>query len=314
MTREVSIGGVRESTHLVEELELPILDDIDALAWITDAIDRAHAERKGIAVVGRKGAGKTIAANQGIEQFNESEREIEERDDSYERRRAVLIQSPRSEKREDVLDAIWKAATGMGMRQYSRGKKKSYEELRDELVEKLLNMRIAVLVLDEAENLSATGFEVLRDVNSVAETRSEGRISGTSYRPAGVGIVLIGTHELKPRLTNSREAGHRWVSIRTIQDLAPAEAARVYRHFLPAFEQKATEVGEDAWNEYIRQQIVHGREVPVRQVENHVRSYVRRAVAAADEEIETKDEIPWDRDLFEWTHEDLVKPGAEQSS
>lgn len=310
MSREVRIGGIRESTHLVEELELPILEDIDALAWISDAIDQAAAERKGIAVVGRKGAGKTIAANQAIEAFEDSEREIEQEDDRYERRRAILVQSPRSRKREDVIGAVWKAAAGVGMRQYRRGKKKSYEQLRDELVEKLLNMRIAVVVFDEAENLSGEGLRVIRDLISMAESRSQDRISGKSYRAAGVGVVLIGTHELRPRLVQSEEAGHRWVSIREVEDLSPDEAATVYRHFLPAFDERAEEMGEDGWNEYIRTQIVKGREVPVRQVENHVRSYVRRVVAMAEDEIASKAEIPWDEELFEWTHSQLVKPAS----
>lgn len=311
MTREVRIGGVRESTHLVEELELPILPDIDALSWIGDAVDQAAAEQKGLAVVGRKGAGKTIAATQAIREFEDAERAIEKEDDKYQRRRAVLVQSPRSKKREDVVAAIWKEAVGMGMRQYARGRKKSYEQLRDELVEKLLDMCIAVVVFDEAEHLSQTGLDVLRDIISTAETRSQDRISGSSYRAAGVGMVLIGTHQLKQRLLRSEEAGHRWVSIREVEDLTPKEAATVYRHFLPAFDERADEMGEADWHDYIRRKIVNGRKVPVRQVENHVRAYVRRVVAETEDEVESKDDIAWDEDLFEWRLSTLIKPGVE---
>jgi hypothetical protein len=245
------------------------------------------------------------------EALDDAERAIEEQDDKYQRRRAVLVQSPRSKKKEDVVAAVWKEAIGMGMRQYARGRKKSYEQLRDELVEKLLDLHIAVVVFDEAEHLSQTGLDVLRDIISTAETRSQDRISGSSYRAAGVGMVLIGTHQLKQRLLRSEEAGHRWVSIREVEDLTPTEAATVYRHFLPAFDEQANEMGKDDWNNYIRRKIVKGRKVPVRQVENHVRAYVRRTVAEADGDFDSKDDIPWDEELFEWTLARLLKPGVQ---
>lgn len=222
------------------------------------------------------------------------------------------MQSPRSKKQEDIVAAVWKEAIGMGMQQYARERKKSYEQPRDELVEKLLDLRIAVVVFDEAEHLSQTGLDVLRDIISTAETRSQDRISGSSYRAAGVGMVLIGTHQLKQRLLRSEEAGHRWVSIREVEDLTPTEAAKVYRHFLSAFDEQADERGEEDWNTYIRRKIVKARKVPVRQVENHVRAYVRRVVADADGKIDSKDDIPWDRDMFEWTLARLIKPGADK--
>lgn len=308
--REITIGGVRESTHLVEELELPILEEIDALAWIGDAVDQAAAERKGIAVVGRKGAGKTVAAAQALRRFEAAEKQIAKADDRYEKRRAIVVQGPRSAKRVEVLAEIWYAATGVHPFRLVRGRRKSDEQLLDELIVKLAHENIAVVIVDEAENLSEEGLIALRDIISKAEGAAKNRFSGQGYRPAGVGVVLVGTYRLKARLIRSEEAGHRWVSIREVEDLTPAEAAEVYRHFLPCFAAHAEELGEDEWKEYVRLRVVKGRPVPVRQIENHVRSYVRRVAAESEEEIESKADIPFDQELFEWTLAELVVPAS----
>lgn len=305
--RSLSLGGLDEATHLIEGLRLPIIENLEVRRWMDDALLQATAERKGVVVVGKKGTGKTIAVQKAVHAFEDAERTKEEEDAKYRRQRVVVVQSPRAKGRTDVIGVLWKAVTGTDMVRHRRGRRKPDDDLLQELVHQLLGQNITALVLDEAENLSPAALEVLRDVISRAESTSEGRLSrdGTEYAAAGVGVVLVGTPRLTPRLSESEEAGHRWVRFRSVDTLKPEQAADIYRRYLPAFDERAEQVGEDAWQEMIRVQVCVGHRVPIRTIENHVRAYVRR-MALDDPEISSVEEIPYDEEVFGFTLSELA--------
>lgn len=305
MRKQVTIGGLEKGAFFAAQLELPILSTVEAVDWIVDALDHAATERKGVAVVGAKGAGKTVALQHAIEDFEEAERLAAAEDASYERRRLVKVLSPQSRSRYEILATIWEAALGMEPRRV-RGQRKSEDQLFKELVELLLEQRVTVLVFDEAENLSDEALRVIRDIISATESLSRQRFTGRTYKPAGVGALLLGTPSLKNRLVRSEEAGRRWVRIHELDLLDPAQVATTYLEFFPAWREHVAEIGEDAWVDFIRLNVCRGRAIPVGRVENHARGYARR-FAAENSDITDRSEVKFDAELFEYTLKELAE-------
>lgn len=313
MTKQIRIGNISQRTRLLEELELPTTDDLEAVTAVEEAIDRAASERKGTAVLGPKGIGKSVAVRKAKQSFQETERQLQQQDATYERRRLLNLQAPKAEKYRDVVSTIWKALMGMKMR-LKRGRfSKSHDELVDELVEKLLSSNVAVIVLDEAERLSDDGLEALRDVISVAESTAKERQPVDSSQPAGVGVTVVGTPDLGPRLSTSKEMGHRWVHVEDLQLLGATQAAALYRQSLSCFDEQAQEQGEVYWREYVDHRVLDGQRVPARFIEHHVRLYVRWCVSS-NSGIETKNDVPYDRELFERSAEEIRTLGELQQN
>lgn len=290
----------------LEDLLLPILEDVQARTWIIDAIDQAATTRKGVAVIGEKGSGKSVAISEAIREFDEGERHRQR----GQRRRVARIQSPRSRQRVDIMAAIHHGITGEHLELRENGRRIPEDVVLNDLVEDLQGANYAVLVFDEAENLSPVGLEVIRDIISRAESEAKTRYVGGRYRAAGVGVVLVGTPHLKQLLDATGEAGHRWLRTQMVGALSPARVASVYRRFLPCLEERAAEIGADAWERFVVRHFAP-RAVPIRFVENHVREYVRRA-ANANPDIRSLKELPFDEQLFiqvweqgylDWTRE-----------
>lgn len=300
--KRITLGGISEDGFRAEDFSLPVLSDLNAMSWLADGLDQAVTERKGVAVVGAKGTGKSVALRRVMDEFIEVEAEVEAGDANRPRRGLAVLTGPRSENRRAVLDVIWKAVVGMEpMRQ--RGRKIADEKLLEMLIEEILRQNVAVIVVDEAENLSYEALEVLRDIVSLAETTSKRRFSDETYRAAGVGVLLVGTRKLAPRLRESGEAGHRWLRIQSVSALDPDEAAQVYLDFLPQIQIHVDEIGEEGWLEYVRIHVCMGKPVPIRLIENHVRNYARRMFA--NDATLNRDEIPFEEEIFEYTLKEL---------
>ncbi len=163
---------------------------------------------------------------------------------------------------------------------------------------------MAAIVVDEAEALTDEAVTVLRDIISKSEAMSTRRYVNGRYQPAGVGVVLLGTPELGVRLSASDEAGRRWLQVKQVNMLAPATAARVYRRFLPAFEQEARRRGDEEWVRFIHDHVCPKR-IPVSSIENHVRMYVRR-LTNHDPSIDAIEKVPFLEDVFISTHGELL--------
>lgn len=306
MTQTFQIGGLDASSHRLQDVALPVLQDLPIVGHMNDAVMAADSQRRIVGVVSRKGNGKTMALKQAIQTFREAERAKKERAAEYEKRAITRVMSPRSEENRDVLGAIWKAVLGFDMPRMTRGRKRSYEELRRQLVEGLLNQRISVLAFDEAEKLSLDDLDVIRDVVSDAETESQNRYQGEggAYQAAGVGVVLTGTFRLKRRMENWEEARQRTLQVVAVPSLSPEQASRVYREYLPAFDEAARD-GDVDWAKLIRTYVAAGGRVTLREIENHTRTYIRRMFMDDADRTELED-VPWNEDLFKETLQELA--------
>lgn len=305
MSTQVTVGGISDGTHLVEELELPLLEDYEPMVWIEEAVDLAASNRKGTVVVGPKGVGKSVGVRQAVEAFDSAERAKQDQDATYERRRILSLHAPRDDQYRDVIGRIWKEAAGMKM-SYRRGMHgKGQDELLYQLVEKLLSQNVAVVVLDEAERLSEVGLEALRDLISAAETKARERQTHNGDAPGGVGVVLVGTPDVRTRLQRSDEMGHRWLRVFEVQRPSLSDAARYYRQALPCLDAFATQKGDTYWHDYLRTEVLDGQQVAIRFLEHHIRRYVRWVVSQ-DPSIESIEEIEMDRELFESAADETI--------
>lgn len=306
MAIQLTVGGIDEATYLLDQLTLPVLDDVDAVGWIADCLTQAATERKGVVAIGEKGAGKTVALRRAIDRFMEAERIKESADAKYRRRRVLLVRSLRARNRRDTLVAIWHESLGTAPNVKVRGRAKTDDEITNELVEELLHQRVCVLAVDEAETLSDHALQAIRDLMSVAEDRCSERFSGDSYRAAGIGVLLVADWKLEPRLTASDESGQRWVRIQPVSTVPAADIADIYRRMLRAIDAHAEDIRDAAWQRFIRRHVTRGQSFPIRFVENHVRAYIRRI--AAFEPVANLEDLVWDEEIFRMTLEETVRP------
>ena len=349
--RTVSFRGGAAAERVPPMFSLPILDDeegFEAIGDIIDALDQVVDERKGVVVVGDKGNGKTFGVQAAVTQFRTNERREKHGDGRTVTRTVHRIHSPRDTDRLGTIKAIHKAVTASDLVTRERGQTIETEQLFEELVHMLLNGGVSALVFDEAENLSPEALVLLRDIMSFAEGASPARVAGSRYSAAGVGILLVGTMELRYSIDESVELGERWVRVHEITPPTPERLAGLYRLFLPCLAAESERLSQAAastsaadpkpnrsksrggkdndpgkpasaintpkdgapWMEYVRRTVWQGRDdVTMRTVENHVRSYVRRTVAALADEgviVHAVDELPFDAELFEWTFAELA--------
>lgn len=308
MSRHLQIGGIDESTYLVNEIELPVIEDLRVRQWMDDALTQAVAERKGVALIADKGVGKTVAIKKAVSAFEDAERIIEEKDAKHQRRRVKVAQSLRSTSRIDVIAATYMVVNGIEMVRKRRGRNRQEHDMLLELVSDLHSQNVTALVFDEAENLSDEGFEVIRDLMSIAESESKERYTktGESFRSAGVGVVLVGTRDLLARLAGSEEAGQRWVRFQPVQGLDLDEVSEIYCQYLPAFASRAKKAKKQ-WMELLKTEVMPGGRIPIRRIENHVRAYIRRMILACEEGYTKTGEIPWDEEVFLFTLSELPR-------
>lgn len=348
--RTVSFRGGAAAERVPAMFSLPILDDeegFEAIGDIIDALDQVVDERKGVVVVGDKGNGKTFGVQAAVTQFRTNERREKHGDGRTVTRTVHRIHSPRDTDRLGTIKAIHKAVTASDLVTRERGQTIETEQLFEELVHMLLNGGVSALVFDEAENLSPEALVLLRDIMSFAEAASPARVAGSRYTAAGVGILLVGTMELRYSIDESVELGERWVRVHEITPPTPDRLAGLYRLFMPCLAAESERLSQERaamsadskptrskarggkdndpsrpasaittpkdgapWIEYVRRTVWQGRDdVTMRTVENHVRSYVRRTVAALADEgvtVHAVDELPFDAELFEWTFAELA--------
>lgn len=113
-----------------------------------------------------------------------------------------------------------------------------------------------------------------------------------------------------PALESWNETGHRLLRIIRLDGLTTAEVAYLYTSFLPGIHAHANALGRDAWEDWVRQEVTHGKATPVRLVENHTRLYVRR-MAENFEEIAALEDVAFNEDMFLFTlSEVLLAPAS----
>lgn len=295
-------GRIDPNQQLAAELALPVLE-LDEVALATDVLDHAIVSRKGSALVGPKGVGKSMAMRVAVRRCREAEREqVSERRGAA--KRAVVIgplMSPRTADPIELLGVIYRGLTGSELEVRRQGRRVNGSELRREVVEELLQANVAAVVFDEAEKLSDEGLQEIRDLIATAEEESVARyVTGADgqelFRAAGVGVVFVGTLNFGLRLDASSEAGQRWARVQPIGLLEAEQVAEVYRCYLPCVARESEARGDRAWVAFVRRHIA-ARAIPIRFVENHVREYVRRW-GNEDPAIRTVGDVPFAEEPF----------------
>jgi hypothetical protein len=300
-------GGAEDEPddpHFPEKLRLPPVLHVPARALACDALDQAATARTGVALVGPKGVGKTEAVAWAAERFAAAERVRAQRDPSYQRRRVLEVSTLRATHyRETLLDLVH-ALVGPSHRDRVRGRVKSADELRIEAAELLLDYNVVVIRVDEGETLTEPAARALRDLMTETAARDPGRTAGAPAdaggAPAGVGLLLVGTDDLTPRLLRSDEAGQRLARLVPVAGVRAPHVAGVYRSWLPGLEPHVAIVGESEWAAYVRQLVTLGQPVAIRRLVTHVSEYVRR-LARGDTRVGCRGGVYFVPDLFERT-------------
>lgn len=306
----LTLGALDPAARLLEGVALPYLPSLPAVAYVRDALQQALAERKGVVLVGGMGSGKTMAVHRVLEAHEAAEAQKQALDAGYRPQRALRVDGVRSRDPLALYAIVWRRATGMELALRARHRTKPVEQVRDELVEMLRSLDVAVLVFDEAQQLTPEALTAIRDLLAVAEATDPARHLDTgTYRPAGLGVVLVGTDDLHTTIAASVELGHRWLAIRRVPAVPSAHVPQVYAAMLPALARAQATMGAQAWDELVAGWCWQGSDVPVRLIENHVREYVRLVYnhaashgAAAGLTLAT---LPWDREIFRFAREQM---------
>ena len=309
MTDEQKIGGLDPSHSLAEDLGLPILPDLGAVARMRQAVDAAAVHRKGVVLTGPKGCGKGTAIDWVLTWFRETEKAKHDEDGTYRRRRVLRVGK---ELRDSTYREIGVALAKTLDPRYSdrvRGVKKDLNQIRLDFVQLCLKRNYAVIIADEGERCSNDAFLFLRDLITDAEEedKARGRMDG-SKTAAGVGVVLVGVESVEDRIMATDEAGERWVTSFRVGGLSPDEVVRVMGEWFPGFEGHIRRTGTDAWKSYLTSGLFRGTQVSFRLLENLARTYVHH-IARTRPEVDARERIPFHVEAFEralaeitWSH------------
>jgi hypothetical protein len=296
-----TINGLPAGHDWIEHCSLPDIPGISTVPVIADALDHVTTQRKSIAVVGEKGAGKSDALEAQLDAYAELQRAKEALDGTYRRQRVLLVQTLRAKSYRDALVELLKLVVGPNVATTVRGRRKLDDELRLELVHAALEQNYVAIVLEEAEVSPAPVFELLRDIVSDSYARDPKRKKRGSRRaPAGIAVLMVGTPHLRGLLDKSSEAGERWTQIAEIAPPAPAAVPGIYLTWFPRFADHVTKISEQAWANFISTCVTRGRPVSLRTLENHARRYIRR-IARAHREVTALDQVPFVEEVFLYT-------------
>lgn len=329
MPRYILIGGLRPEVQAAETLELPYLDGLETGAVLRDVLDAVAATRRGGGVFGPKGSGKSAELAVQVEHFHEAEAAREDADAAYRPRRVVVLQAPRGQDGpagsargragrgaaplvgyRAVLLAMLREIIGAEPSDRVRARRKENHELLRDAAEETRGANVAVVAVEEAERLAPDGLTALRDFMAEAEARDPGRQArgpgdARAFRAGGVGVLLVGTPDVRSWVEGTPDAGERWSHCESVAGLPAASVPDVFRHFFPAFadaERLADAgVGEGAWRAGIIAIVAAGRPtVSLRMIENHARNYFRLLVNDAPPEAPalTRETAPYDADVF----------------
>jgi type II secretory pathway predicted ATPase ExeA len=267
----ISVGGLDPSHAIAERLHLPLLDGIGAVSTCFQAIDSAATLRRGIAVIGPKGSGKSVGLETAIRLFGDIERGKNGVDNTYRPRRVLHAKlMPRADYRESAL-----AITRGMSKNYAervRGRKKTNPEIVQDAVALCRTQRQAVIVVDEADECTEDTLVFLRDLMAGIEQLDRQQDEGAS-RAAGVGVVIVGDATLESRLESNKEAMHRWALTLHVPTVTAASVASLLVHWFPGFRQHVLDIGEEAWRGYISGAFGGSQQLNLRLVENAARLY-----------------------------------------
>jgi type II secretory pathway predicted ATPase ExeA len=291
----IEVGGFDdEAQHRAESLRLPALPELSVTARVRDAFDTAAATRRGVVIIGPKGAGKTAAVTQILREFTDLEHSKWLSDRKYVRQRVLRVRGLRAKTYREGIIALFKALTGSAVNTRARGRSKTDDELLDEFVFTLMQHRTAVLIVDEAEYVSATMFELLRDIMSEAADRDPraGDAFAEGYAAAGVGILLSGTPLVSIRVARHAELRERWARTIEVNYVPASEVPNVFVFWFPAFAVHVKAAGKEAWEAFIDTKVTGGKPISLRLLDTHARFYFRR-VTRRTEATYDREHVPF---------------------
>jgi type II secretory pathway predicted ATPase ExeA len=284
---QLPIGFIPPAAQaLLRDLPMPILRDGagSAIAWSADVLHDVRTHRHIAAIVGEKGVGKTDGVELAVREFHTGERRQKLENDLYEEQRVVVVRTVRANDGRGFFHACYKAAFGVAMVDRARGRKRTTDELRDELIERARKQRIVAFVVDEAETLTHPILEAIRDLVSAAAASDASRLqidaSDSRARVRGIGVMLVGTPMLEETLRRHEEAGVRIGRIQRVTGIEREEVPLVLARLLPAFEQVAA-TEPDAWIAIVARCVPMIGTVPIGRLVRLARAYVVRMVAIA---------------------------------
>lgn len=290
------IGGLDPAHSLAEQLELPVLDHVGAVAVCRQALDAAATARRGVLVVGDKGTGKSVGAQKAMAFFSDLERGRKGLDGTYRPRR--ILQTPpltRCSYRETGI--ILGRALSKRFTDRLRGKKKADAEIRAEVVQLCRTQRYAALLVDEAETCTDDTLLFLRDLMSGVEGEDRKNAQFAS-QAAGIGVVVIGDRTLEGRLEPNVEAMHRWAMKFDVPSPTVAVVDQLLHAWFPAFQKHTETVGQLEWHNFLMSAFSAVGGPNLRVAENTARVYALH-VTRRDRSISNQAQIPFIRTLFE---------------
>jgi hypothetical protein len=300
--------------RLLRQLPLPILADAPRYPLALDAIDAAADSRQGVLVLGGGDCGKSVALSWAVQEFARAEAELQQADTAYRPRRVVRFNVSRPRTPMDLLSAIYRQAFDTDPVIRVRGRTKDASDLLRELLLRLRDEEVAVLVLDDADALSAELLEWTARVMAVATDDHPDRLQadgGGSLVPQGVGVVLSGTARLEATIHQGSEVGNAWKKVVRIGPVSAVEVPYTLCALLPPWASAAAHMGDEAWAQLITKTVSYGRAMPIGTLDALARLYVRRAVVIAQMQGQTfrrVEDIPWDAPLLEQVRQELLVP------
>lgn len=293
------IGNLDAAQHFAEELALPIIESLGAIARVREAVDVAATHRKGVVVSGPKGSGKGVAIERAIDWFRECERAKHREDATYRRRRILRVgESLRGTKYRETGVLLCRALD-RGYSDRVRRSLKDSNEIRNDFVQLCLRGHFSVIVLDEAERCTDDVLLFLRDFLTDAELQdtARGRVAGAKTA-SGIGVVVVGTEAIHARVLQSNEAGERWVQAIKVPGLDLEGVERALEAWFPAFAPHIESIGRENWRTYLASALLRGESVSFRTLENLARAYAlvlaRHKVPVSQREI-----VPFHQECFE---------------
>lgn len=287
------------ANRLLAGLPLPVLREyVPAMQSVPDCLALAVDNAKGVALVGGQGVGKTLALRVFVRQFEREQRASRVRQGA--RRRIVIIPKLEAATRRKVFIAVYRAAFDVEPPLRVHGERLDDDKLRNLLVVRLSEESIAALVFEDAQSFSPEVLQAIRDIMAVAQDFATERVKdtpeGEEVQAKGVGILLVGTHDLEINL--KQMADRHWLVTVPVGGVAHEHLPTVFGALMPAFAAAAKEMGEVRWSRFLKVKVSGGVPVPISHVEDIVRVYVMRTLAEQPHLTYLR-QIPWDQELFE---------------
>lgn len=305
MVRTLTIGGIPQHDNLGASLVLPLLRGTETVQLVFDALHDAVSRRTGVVVVGEKGTGKSEATRLAVREFEGAERQRQEMDAGYRRRRLLKLPSLVTPKYRDVLFELLKQISGSETRPRVNGVPVSEDALLMRCCTLLFERNVVALLIDQAESCSADALRVLRDLMTYASEMDERRKSVDGVIAAGVGVVIVGTPPLRAVIATNEEMGHRWARVVEVDGVLPEDVGLIYTTWFPGFAAEIARRGEPWWESAIDGIVSKGQLIAIRSITLHMQRYWQH-VLSTHPEVLTRELAPLDYDLFRFAADEVV--------